>query len=97
MKKNISDKVALAVLLFLVDFIITGFVTCYLWNNVMTRIFGFTAITYWQGWAISILIGYFKPKNREKETDTIKALANDIVYTLVVAAMMWILVTFAGI
>jgi len=97
MKKTDSGKAALAILLFLVDFVITGFVTCYLWNSAMTRIFGLTTITYWQGWAISILIGYFKPKNREKEADTIKALANDIVYTLVVAAMMWLLVTFAGI
>lgn len=97
MKKTISDKVALAVLLFLVDFIITGFVTCYLWNSTMAGIIGLTTITYWQGWAISLLISYFKPKNWSNESDTIRDLFKDIIYTLMVAAMMWSLVTFAGI
>lgn len=97
MKRANSDKVALAILLFLIDFVITGFVTCYLWNNSMTRILGITSITYWQGWAFSLLVSYFKPRNWQHEADTINALGKDIVYTLLVAAMMWGLVTFAGI
>lgn len=63
----------------------------------MAGIIGLTAITYWQGWAISLLISYFKPKNWNNESDTIRDLFKDIIYTLMVAAMMWLLVTFAGI
>lgn len=97
MEKNNSEKVALAILLFLIDFVITGFVTCYLWNNTMARVLGATTITYWQGWALSLLVSYFKPKSWGREADTINDLGKDIIYTLICALMMWALVAFAGI
>lgn len=97
MGRSTGNKVLIAIALWLVDFVITGFVTCYLWNNTMSRIFGLMQITYWQGWAVSLLIGYFKPKNWDHESDTIKDLTKDIVNTLLIALFMWLLITFAGI
>lgn len=97
MKKE--TKAVLGTVLFVFDFIITGFVTCYLWNSVMSGMFGLMQITYWQGWAISLLTGYFGPHNwdRESSTDTARNLFKDIVYTLLAALLMWLLINFAGI
>ena len=90
-------KVILGTVLFIFDFIITGFVTCYLWNSVMGGIFGLIQITYWQGWALGLLIGYFKPKSWNQKSDIIGSISRDIVYTLLVAFWMWLLINFAGI
>lgn len=97
-KKADGYKWALAVLLFIFDFIITGFTTCYIWNSVMPGMFGLREITYWQGWALSLFVMYFKPKSHNAENaDYVDMFLRDIIYTLIVALFMFLLVHVAGI
>jgi len=92
-------KWALIVLLFVLDFIVTGYVTCYLWNSIMAGMLGLRTITYWQGWALSLIINYFKQPigNGKNKTDYADTLGQDIIYTLIVAGLMFLLIHVAGI
>lgn len=50
----ILDKCSL-LLAMLVGMFILGLIIMYLWNYLFPNIFGWTTITYWQGFAIGVL------------------------------------------
>lgn len=92
-----TRKAALGTLLFIVDFILTGFVTCYLWNTVVSYYFGVITITFWQGWLLSFVINYFIPHKKNDERELVEILSHDIVYTALTWAIVFLLATYVGI
>ena len=92
-----TEKALFGIILFVIDFVITGYATRYIWNSVFSSFFGFRNITFWQGYILSLAFSYFLPKFRNKDEHTIERLITDIVYTLLVWLIAFLLVTFVGI
>jgi len=82
MKK--TAKALIGIILYLIDFVLTGFVTIYLWNNIICQLFDLRTFTFWQGWAFSLIVLWFLPTNRRKTEKLIEELITDIIYTLIV-------------
>ena len=92
-----TKKALLGIILFAIDFAITGYATRYIWNSVFSSFFGFRTITFWQGYILSLAFSYFLPKFRSKDDDTVEKLITDIIYTILVWVIVFLLVTFIGI
>ena len=92
-----TKKALLRIILFVIDFVITGYATRYIWNSVFSSFFGFRTITFWQGYILSLAFLYFLPKFRNKDDDTVEAFIIDIIYTILVWIIVFLLVTFVGI
>jgi hypothetical protein len=93
---NKTEKALLGIILFAIDFVLTGYATCYIWNAVIAAIFSVKTIRFWQGYAISFALKYFLPKCREKG-DEIEGLFTDIVYTSITWLFIFGIVKFFGI
>ena len=88
-RKNTSRNLFLEALLFAADFILTGFVTRYIWNNILVTMFGFRLITYWQGWGLTFILYWFFPLNtKTKERNKVQGLIGDICYTILFWGLM---------
>lgn len=94
MKSKIK-RYSLIVFLYILDVIITSFLTCYMWNNVISELFGIRSVTIMQGWALSMAITYFQPKKKEEIKDYKKAIYEDIWYTILLWIITFIIVQFA--
>ena len=92
-----TKKSLLGIILFVIDFVITGYATRYIWNSVFSSFFGFRTITFWQGYILSLAFSYFLPKFRSKDDDTSEKFITDIIYTILVWIIVFLLVTFVGI
>ena len=92
-----TKNALLGIILFVIDFAITGYATRYIWNSVFSSFFGFRTITFWQGYLLSFAFSYFLPKFRSKDDDTVEKLITDIIYTILVWVIVFLLVTFIGI
>ena len=92
-----TEKALLGIILFVIDFVITGYATRYIWNSVFSSFFGFRTITFWQGYILSLAFLYFLPKFRSKDDDTAEKFITDIIYTILVWIIVFLLVTFVGI
>ncbi len=92
-----TKKALLGIILFVIDFAITGYATRYIWNSVFSSFFGFRTITFWQGYILSLAFSYFLPKFRSKDDDVAEKFLTDIIYTILVWIIVFLLVTFVGI
>lgn len=92
-----TEKALFGIILFVIDFVITGYATRYIWNSVVSVFFGVRTITFWQGYLLTFVFSYFLPKFRDKDEDTTEKLLTNIIYTLLVWLIVFLLVTFAGI
>lgn len=92
-----TEKALLGIVLFAIDFVITGYATRYIWNSVFSSFFGFRTITFWQGYILSLAFSYFLPKFRSKDDDVAEKCLTDIIYTILVWIIVFLLVTFVGI
>lgn len=79
--------------LYMIDLWITGFVTCYLWNNIAAVLFDLRTLTFWQGWAFCSLVKWFMPMPKKKK-DIGDWLAEDILHTLAYWALSALIVVF---
>lgn len=84
----------LSVILFAIDFIITGYAGVYLWNNVISVVFDVMTLSFWQYWIISFCISYFIPHKKEKVDDYAMFLLEDIIYTLIVWFVAFLAISF---
>lgn len=91
-----TTKTVLSVILFIIDFVITGFTTVYIWNNVICQLFDLRTFTFWQGWVFSFAITYFIPhqRNKDKDKDWLEFILTDIIYTLLIWFLMFLAVKF---
>lgn len=81
---------------FVIDIIITSFTTMWIWNNVFSQLFGITTITIMQGWAVSLAISYFfKTNTINKEEDNFTQIVRDIVYTILLWLITYVVCLFA--
>lgn len=92
-----TEKALFSIILFVIDFVITGYVTRYIWNSVVSVFFGVRTITFWQGYLLTFVFSYFLPKFRDKDKDTTEQLLTDTIYTLSVWLIVFLLVTFVGV
>ena len=84
------------VVAYLIDLVITSFMTVWMWNNIISELFGITTITIMQGWAVSLAISYFfKSKSDKQIGDYFTFILMDIVYTLVLWLIAFVVVLFA--
>lgn len=81
--------------LFIIDFIITGFLTMYAWNNVVSVVFNLMTLSFWQAWAVGSVISFFTYQGRRKIESCTEELIYDISYTLVTWLIMFIAVSIA--
>ena len=91
-------KFWIAVLL-LIDIVITSFCTVWMWNSIVATLFNIQSMTIMQGWALSFAIIYFiKGRGKigeSKERDWIMEFYYDIIYTLLIWLMAFIITIFA--
>ena len=91
-------KFWIAVLL-LIDIVITSFCTVWMWNSIVATLFNIQSMTIMQGWALSFAIIYFiKGRGKigeSKERDCIMEFYYDIIYTLLIWLMAFIITIFA--
>lgn len=91
-------KLGIAALL-LIDIVITSFCTVWMWNSIVATLFNIQSITIMQGWALSFAITYFIKGHgkigESKERDWIMEFSYDIVYTLFIWLMAFIITIFA--
>ena len=92
-----TEKALLGIIIFVIDFVITGYATRYIWNSVFSSFFGFRTITFLQGYILSLAFSYFLPKFRNKDDDIAEKFLADIIYTILVWIIVFLLVTFVGI
>ena len=92
-----TEKALFSIILFVIDFVITGYVTRYIWNSVVSVFFGVRTITFWQGYLLTFVFSYFLTKFRDKDKDTTEQLLTDTIYTLSVWLIVFLLVTFVGV
>ena len=97
--KNKKAYVIASLVAFVIDFILTGYVTMYIWNNVCVIYLGLPKITFWIGYLISFTITYFfrsNDLNRDNlnAKDTFEKCQQDIVYTLISWGFVVLLVNF---
>ena len=92
-----TEKALFGIILFVIDFVITGYVTRYIWNSVVSVFFGVRTITFWQGYLLTFVFSYFLPKFRNKDEDTIERIITDIIYTILMWLIVFLLVTFVGV
>lgn len=92
-----TKNALLGIIIFAIDFVITGYATRYIWNSVFSSFFGFRTITFWQGYILSLAFSYFLPKFRNKYNDIAEKFLTDIIYTILVWIIVFLLVTFVGI
>lgn len=59
MTENKKTYAVASLVAFIIDFIITGYTTMYIWNNVCATYLGLQKITFWIGYLISFAITYF--------------------------------------
>jgi hypothetical protein len=85
-----------SIILYAIDFVLTGYVGMYLWNNVIAVVFGVMTLSYWQVWGISFTLLYFLPKSRKINDDVADLLLKDIIYTLLVGFIVFLIVSFVG-
>lgn len=87
------------VVLFLIDIVITSFCTVWMWNSIVATLFNIQSITIMQGWALSFAIIYFIKGHgkigESKEKDWIMEISHDIIYTLLIWLMAFIITIFA--
>ena len=88
-------KTIAIVCLYIFDFIVTGFTTCYIWNTVIATILGVSTITFWQAYALILAIYYFRPRKSKTDIDYIDFLTKDIIWTFIVTLLIWIINIFA--
>lgn len=88
-------RTVIIICLYIADFILTGFTTCYIWNTVITTILGVSTITFWQAYALILAIYYFAPRERKTDIDYIDFLTKDIIWTFIVTLLIWIINIFA--
>lgn len=85
--------------LFLIDIVITSFCTVWMWNGIVAMLFDIPRITIMQGWALSFAIMYFiKGRGKigeSKEKDWIMEIYHDIIYTLLIWLVAFIITIFA--
>lgn len=85
--------------LFLIDIVITSFCTVWMWNSIVAKLFNIQNITIMQGWALSFAIMYFiKGRGKigeSKEKDWIMEIYHDIIYTLLIWLVAFIITIFA--
>lgn len=89
-----TEKALFGIILFVIDFVITGFTTIYLWNNIICQLFQIRTLTFWQGWIFSFAIAYFLPHTRSKDDDLVYKLLCDTIYTLLVWFIGFLAVRF---
>ena len=87
------------VVLFLIDIVITSFCTVWMWNSIVATLFNIHNITIMQGWALSFAITYFIKGHgkigESKERNWIMEFSYDIIYTLLIWLMAFIITIFA--
>ena len=87
------------VVLFLIDIVITSFCTVWMWNSIVATFFNIQSITIMQGWALSFAIIYFikghSKSGESKERNWIMEFLYDIIYTLLIWLMAFIITIFA--
>ena len=98
MKKLLSKKsyILASVILFVIDFIITGYIGVYIWNNIFSVVFGIMTLTFWQCWAVVFCISFFTPRSNKETDDYVEKLITDIILTLVIGLISYLAVTYIG-
>ena len=90
-------KFGIAVL-FLIDIVITSFCAAWMWNSIVAAFFNIPHITIAQGWAITVAVIYFIKGHGEignrKGRDLIQVFAYDIISTLIIWLMAFIITIF---
>ena len=86
-------------ILVLIDIVITSFCTVCMWNNIVAILFNIPNITIMQGLALSFAITYFIKGHgkigESKERNWITEFSYDIIYTLLMWIMAFIVTIFA--
>lgn len=82
-----------SIILFVIDFIITGYASIYLWNNIIAVVFNVMTLSFWQGWAIALCLTYFMPHLDKKIDDYAEHLLKDIIYTLFIWFIAFLIVS----
>ena len=86
-------------ILVLIDIVITSFCTVWMWNNIVATLFNIPNITIMQGWALSFAITYFITGHgkigESKERNWIMEISHDIIYTLLIWLVAFIITIFA--
>ena len=86
-------------ILVLIDIVIASFCTVWMWNNIVATLFNIPNITIMQGWALSFAITYFIKGHgkigESKERNLIMEFSYDIIYTLLIWLMAFIITIFA--
>ncbi len=83
--------------LFVFDWLLTGWITCYMWNGILPPLLGFTEITFWQGQAFALFITWLATshKKEEKEKNLFESVLYDIFLTLFYGAMAFVYISLA--
>lgn len=90
------SKTGKAILIFIIDAIVTSFATVWIWNNIVSQLFGITTINVAQGWAISVAFTYlFSNRKGEKVDDYGDWFLNDLFHTLFMWLLAFVLSLFA--
>ena len=86
-------------ILVLIDIVIKSFCTVWMWNNIVATLFNIPNITIMQGWALSLAITYFIKGHgkigESKERNWIMEFFYDIIYTILIWLMAFIITIFA--
>lgn len=95
MKKQLSKTEYLLtnIVLFVINFIITGYASIYLWNNIVAVVFNVMTLSFWQGWAVSLCLTYFIPHLNKEIDDYTEFLLKDIIYTLLIWFIAFLIVS----
>lgn len=86
----------ICIILFAIDFVITGYSSVYLWNNIIATVFNVMTLSFWQSWAVSFCISYFIPHSEKKIDDYAEYWLKDLIYTLLVWFIAFLFVSFVS-
>ena len=79
----------LTFILFVIDWLLTGWITCYMWNGILPPLLGVTEITFWQGQAVSLFVTWLVTSSHKKkeEESMLEGLLYDLVLTMIFGGM----------
>ncbi|MGU7990695.1 hypothetical protein ACS6Z4_04205 [Streptococcus suis] len=90
-KMSTTEKILAVFLVFPISFILSGLVTRYGWNNILTTVGGVPEITLAQAMGLDVLVSYIIVGGGQKESDYDfgELLAKVIVMPILTFVLLW--------
>ena len=94
--KESGYKVFASIVIYIINFVISGYLAAWAWNMVIANIFGLPMLTFWQVYAISLAKSiWFTPRQPDLDKSFFEFVLQDLIYTLLSTGFLYLIVMFA--